>query len=264
MTLLEVRDLTRIFGSGGQAVSAVKAASFDVQRGEIVAIVGESGSGKTTLARMLLGLLEPTSGHVLLDGRDVTCLRSTRDRRAYWQRVQGVFQDPFASFNQFYRVGRVLEKAFDLLDAPPRDKRAALYAALVSVGLDPEEVVDRRPHELSGGQRQRLMVARALLVHPDLLIADEPTSMLDASMRANALNLILDVREQHRMAVIFITHDIGQAAHVSDRMLVMYRGEIVEQGPPAEVVWCPKHAYTARLMADVPRLQSAATAGSRS
>src|SRR5215471_18206106 len=126
MTLLEARELTRIFGSGDQTVAAVKDASFDVRRGEILAIVGESGSGKTTLARMLLGLLEPTSGHILLDGRDVTRLRTTSDRRAFWKRVQGVFQDPFASFNQFYRVGRVLEKAFDLVEHPPRDRRAAV------------------------------------------------------------------------------------------------------------------------------------------
>jgi peptide/nickel transport system ATP-binding protein len=255
-TLLEVKNLSRSFGTGGHVVHAVSEASFVVERGEIVAIVGESGSGKTTLARMLLGLLEPTSGQILLDAQDVTRLPSTRERRAYWRRVQGVFQDPFASFNQFYRVGRVLEGALRLLEQPPRDKRAAVNAALESVGLDPEEVVRRRPHELSGGQRQRVMMARALLVDPDLLIADEPTSMLDASMRANVLNMILDVREQHHMAVVFITHDIGQAAYLSDRMLVMYHGEIVEQGVPEQVLWSPKHEYTARLMADVPKLNT--------
>jgi peptide/nickel transport system ATP-binding protein len=257
MSLLEVRDLSRSFGSGRQTVQAVKSVSFDVDRGAILAVVGESGSGKTTLARMLLGLLEPSAGHIHLGGRDVTHLYGGHDRRAYWQRVQGVFQDPFASFNQFYRVGRVLEKGLDLLDHPPRDRKAAVYDTLRGVGLDPEEVVDRRPHELSGGQRQRVMMARALLVQPELLIADEPTSMLDASMRANALNLILDVRDQHHMAVVFITHDLGQAAYISDRMLVMYRGQIVEQGPPEQVLWSPTHPYTVRLMADVPRLRSA-------
>jgi peptide/nickel transport system ATP-binding protein len=257
MSLLEVRDLSRTFGSGSQTVQAVKSVSFDVDSGSILAIVGESGSGKTTLARMLLGLLEPSAGGIRLDGRDVTHLRTGHEHRAYWQRVQGVFQDPFASFNQFYRVGRVLENGLDLLDHPPRDRKPAIYAALRGVGLEPEEVVDRRPHELSGGQRQRVMMARALLLRPQLLIADEPTSMLDASMRANALNLILDVRDEHHMAVVFITHDLGQAAYISDRMLVMYRGQIVEQGPPDQVVWSPTHPYTVRLMADVPRLRAA-------
>jgi peptide/nickel transport system ATP-binding protein len=255
--MIEVRELTRTFGSGSHLVRAVNAASFSIQRGEVIAIVGESGSGKTTLARMLLGLLEPSSGQILLDGEDVTHLNSRADRRAYWRRVQGVFQDPFASFNQFFRVGRVLEHAFSLVEQPPRDKQAAIAQALRSVGLDPQEVVRRRPHELSGGQRQRVMMARALLIQPDVLIADEPTSMLDASMRANALNLLLDVRESHHMAVVFITHDIGQAAYLSDRMLVMYRGAIVEQGPPEQVLWAPTNAYTERLMADVPRLQYA-------
>jgi peptide/nickel transport system ATP-binding protein len=254
---MEVRELTRTFGSGAHTVCAVDSASFTINRGETLAIVGESGSGKTTLARMILGLLEPTSGQILLDGKDVTHLHSLSDRRAYWRRVQGVFQDPFASFNQFFKVGRVLEHALSLLEQPPRDRRAAVADALECVGLDPAEVVRRRPHELSGGQRQRVMMARALLVHPDLLIADEPTSMLDASMRANVLNLILDVRDKKHMAVVFITHDIGQAAYLSDRMLVMYHGEIVEQGPPEQVLWSPTNAYTERLMADVPRLQYA-------
>jgi peptide/nickel transport system ATP-binding protein len=255
--LLEVRDLTRTFGSGSHLVRAVDSATFSINRGDAVAIVGESGSGKTTLARMVLGLLEPSSGQLLLDGKDVTHLRSLGERRAYWRRVQGVFQDPFASFNQFFRVGRVLEHALSLLEQPPRDRRSAVAEALECVGLDPEEVVRRRPHELSGGQRQRVMMARALLVHPDLLIADEPTSMLDASMRANVLNLLLDVRDKTHLAILFITHDIGQAAYLSDRMLVMYHGQIVEQGPPDQILWAPTNAYTERLMADVPRLQSA-------
>ena len=257
MSLLQIDKLTRTFGSGSQTVRAVIDATFEVAGGEILAIVGESGSGKTTLARMLLGLLEPTSGHILLDGRDVTRMHGLKERRAYWRRVQGVFQDPFASFNQFYRVGHVLESGLHLMKEQPRDRRAAIRAALEGVGLCCDDVISSRPHELSGGQRQRVMMARALLLEPDLLVADEPTSMLDASMRANILNLILDVRARHHMAVIFITHDIGQAAYVSDRMLVMYHGEVVEQGVPDQVLWSPKHPYTERLMADVPRLQYA-------
>jgi peptide/nickel transport system ATP-binding protein len=253
--LLEARALGRTFGHGDGAVQAVKDASFAIQPGEIVTVVGESGSGKTTLARLLLGLLEPTGGRILLGGQDVTHLDG-RARRAYWQRVQGVFQDPFASFNQFFTVRRVLDNAFGLLEPPPdRAARAErLRTALLSVGLEPSDVLAKWPHQLSGGQRQRVMTARALLVEPQLLIADEPTSMLDASLRATILNLLLDLRAQHGLTILFITHDLGQAAYVSDRILVMYRGEIVEQGPAERVLWSPTHPYTEGLMADVPTL----------
>jgi peptide/nickel transport system ATP-binding protein len=173
--------------------------------------------------------------------------------------VQAVFQDPFASFNQFFRVGRSLDHALDVLEhaLPSAERKRRIAAALESVGLDPAEVLPRWPHELSGGQRQRVMIARALVVEPRLLVADEPTSMLDASLRATALNLLLDLRDQRNMAILFITHDIGQAAYVSDRLLVMYHGEVVEQGRPEQVLWRPQHPYTQRLMADVPRLRRA-------
>ena len=251
--LLETRNLTKVFGHGRGAVEAVKPATLSVEGGEIVAIVGESGSGKTTLARLLLGLLEPTAGEILSDGEDLKRL----NRRAYWRRVQGVFQDPFASFNQFFRVGRVLDAALQLVDGQldARERRARISQALSSVGLDPAEVPGKWPHQFSGGQRQRVMIARALLVQPRLLIADEPTSMLDASLRATILNLLLDLRARYRMAVICITHDLGQATYLSDRILVMYRGEIVEQGPADQVLWAPEHPYTRRLLADVPRLK---------
>jgi peptide/nickel transport system ATP-binding protein len=251
--LLEARDLRKVFGHGSGAVEAVRPASFSVEQGEVVAVVGESGSGKTTLARMLLGLLEPTSGEILTRGQSLRGL----NRKAYWRRVQGVFQDPFASFNQFFRVGRVLNQALDLLDEPlsSSERKARQQQALQNVGLDPNEVPDKWPHQFSGGQRQRLMLARALMVQPELLIADEPTSMLDASLRATILNLLLDLRARHGMAVIFITHDLGQATYLSDRILVMYRGEIVEQGPADQVLWAPRHEYTRRLLADVPKLK---------
>jgi peptide/nickel transport system ATP-binding protein len=260
LPLLQVSDLSCVFGSGATAVRAVWQASFSVDAGEVLGIVGESGSGKTTLARMLLGLQQPTAGRILLEGTDVAHLRTTAERRAYWSRVQAVFQDPFASFNQFFRVGRVLDHALHVLQHPlsAAERTRRIEAALESVGLDPSEVLPRRPHELSGGQRQRVMMARALLVEPRLLVADEPTSMLDASLRATVLNLLLDLRDRRDMAIVFITHDIGQAAYISDRLLVMYRGEIVEQGPPDQVLWAPSHAYTRRLMADVPRLRHGA------
>jgi peptide/nickel transport system ATP-binding protein len=251
--LLETRELRKTFGHGTGAVDAVRPASFSVQAGEILAIVGESGSGKTTLARMLLGLIEPTSGRILIDGQDTSGL----PRKAYWRRVQGVFQDPFASFNQFFKVRGLLEQALQIVEGPltAATRQTRISASLSGVGMDAADVLDKWPHQFSGGQRQRVMIARALLVQPELLIADEPTSMLDASLRATILNLLLDLRQRLGMGILFITHDIGQATYVSDRILVMYRGEIVEQGPAEQVLWAPQHPYTQRLMADVPKLK---------
>ncbi len=257
--LLAVEELTRRYGSGANAVTAVDRVSFVLEAEEAVALVGESGSGKSTLARLLLRLLPPTSGRIALMAQDATRLRGVRALRPYWRQVQAVFQDPFASFNQFYTVGRVLHKTLDLLDEPPPSSRrlALMTDALRLVGLE-AEVLARWPHQLSGGQRQRVMIARALMLRPRLLIADEPTSMLDASMRANLLNLLLDIRKQYGMAVLFVTHDIGQAYYLSDRILVMHRGALVEEGPAEAVLERPRHDYTQRLLNDVPRLREAA------
>lgn len=255
-TLLEVRNLTRTFGQGVHALRAVDDVSFTVKPGEILAIVGESGSGKSTLARLLLRLLEPTSGQILLGDDDVTRRHGARRLKSYWRRVQGIFQDPFASFNQFYSVNRMLDKTLNLVDPPlsGQQHRERLETALTSVGLEPESVLHKWPHQLSGGQLQRVTIARALVVEPDILIADESTSMLDASLRVNILNVLMDLRKTYQMAILFITHDIGQAYYLADRILVMYRGQLVEQGPVEEVLNAPKHEYTQRLMADVPRL----------
>ena len=254
--LLEVRELTRLFGHGEQAVRAVDRVSFAVQPGEIVAIVGESGSGKSTLARLLLRLLEPSSGTVLLENEDATALRRTNALKWYWRRVQGVFQDPFASFNQFYTVERLLEKTLGLLDGSvsKQERNDRLATAVRNVGLDPVDVLPKRGHQLSGGQLQRVTIARALIVEPEVLIADESTSMLDASLRVTILNLMMDLRQRFGMSILFVTHDIGQAYYIADRILVMYRGELVEQGPVEVVLGAPQHPYTQRLMADVPRL----------
>jgi peptide/nickel transport system ATP-binding protein len=254
--LLETRELSRVFGHGEHVVHAVERVSFGIRPGEIVAIVGESGSGKSTLARLLLRLMDPTGGQILLHGKDVTGLHRSSDLKAYWRKVQGVFQDPFTAFNQFYTNRRVLENALKLLDhRPSRSERAQrVESSLREVGLDPADVLHKWPHQLSGGQMQRTMIARALVVEPELLIADEPTSMLDASLRVTVLNLLLDLRQRHNMSILFITHDLGQAYYVSDRILVMYRGELVEQGPVEKVLAEPRHDYTKRLLADVPRL----------
>lgn len=257
MPLIEVMNLSRSFGHGDHVVDAVKNVSFDIKPGEVLSVVGESGSGKSTLARLLLRLLDPTSGQILLHGQDVTTLRGRRNLRTYWQKVQGIFQDSFAAFNQFYTVRRAMEKSLNVLDnRPPNGERMQLIEeSLGEVGLDAATILHKRGHELSGGQLQRVMMARALVVGPELLIADEPTSMLDASLRVTVLNVLMGLREHHNMSILFITHDLGQAYYVSDRILVMYQGELVEQGPVEQVLASPQHEYTQRLLADVPRLR---------
>jgi peptide/nickel transport system ATP-binding protein len=248
--------LTRIFGQGASALKAVDDVSFTVKAGEILAIVGESGSGKSTLARMVLRLLDPSAGQIVLDGQDAANLHGARHLKSYWRKVQGIFQDPFASFNQFYSVNHMLQKTIGLLDPQPsgHERRERVEAALRSVGLDPADVLHKWPHQLSGGQLQRVTIARALVVEPRILVADESTSMLDASLRVTILNLLTDLRQKFGMSILFITHDIGQANYIADRILVMYHGELVEQGPVEQVLESPKHAYTQRLLADVPRL----------
>jgi peptide/nickel transport system ATP-binding protein len=249
--LLAVENLTRSFGTAANPVLAVNKVNFQLEPGEIMAIVGESGSGKSTLARLILRLLPISSGKINFEGKTLT----TSDTRNYWRKVQAVFQDPFAAFNQFYSVRGVLTQAARLvqgLSSVEREKR--MTDALSSVGLDPIEMLDKTPYQLSGGQKQRVMIARALMLQPKLLIADEPTSMLDASLRVSILNLLKDLRDKYGMSILFITHDIGQAYYVSDRLLVMYQGELVEQGKTEEVIANAKHPYTQRLMADVPKL----------
>lgn len=253
-TLLQARGLCRTFGHGSSLVRAVDDVSFSLGRQEIVTIVGESGSGKSTLARLILRLLDPTAGSVYLDGNDVTSWRGRR-LKAYWRDVQAVFQDPFSSFNQFFTVRKLLRRSLSLSSGGAgTDGETQMAQALEHVGLSPDEVLDKWPHQLSGGQRQRVMIARALMLRPRILVADEATSMLDASLRANILNVLADLRRDYDMTILFITHDIGQACYVSDRILVMCEGKLVEQGPTDDVIFNPQHEYTKRLLADVPRL----------
>lgn len=250
--LLRCTGLTRVFGQGPKAVRAVDDVDLTLERGEIASIVGESGSGKSTLARLVLGLLEPTSGRVCFRGDDVSRLRGFRRRKAYWTHVQAVFQDPFGSFNQFFPVRYVLRSALRLEGRPldSTERRERMSAALESVGLDAGSVIDQLPHELSGGQRQRVMIARALMVRPELLVADEPTTMIDASSRANILNVLLDLNRERKLTILFITHDISLATYVSDTLFIMRRGKLVESGPVERVRTQPRHPYTQQLFAD--------------
>lgn len=252
--LLRVENLTRIFGSGRSQVRAVDNVSFSIREGEIVTLLGESGSGKTTTARLILKLLTPTSGKIIFRGKDVTHVSSRRELIDYWREVQAIFQDPFSSFNIFYSIRRLLNNAFRLVSesTSKEEREEIIREVLLSVGLNPTEVLDKRPYELSGGQRQRIMLARVLVIRPKLLIADEPTSMIDASSRAGILNLLLELRRTYGMSIMFITHDIGLAYYTSDRLFIMNNGKIVEEGDAEEIINNPRDAYTKKLLEDVP------------
>ena len=249
--------MTKVFGLGKNATKAVNDVSFSVGKGEIVSLLGESGSGKTTIARMLLKLSQPTSGSIVFKGQDITGMKKSRQTREYWTHVQAVFQDPFSSFNSFYSVRRFLTNSFRLLPnrPSPEEQEQRIQGAMRNVGLNANELLSKRPHELSGGQRQRIMIARIFLINPEVLIADEPTSMIDASSRAGILKILLEMREKLGMTIIFITHDIGLAYYTSDRLLVMSQGKIVEQGPADRIIAHPQHDYTQRLLRDVPVLE---------
>jgi peptide/nickel transport system ATP-binding protein len=229
-----------------------KNVTFDIKREEIVSLVGESGSGKSTVAKMILRLIEPTSGDILLNGENIL----SYDKREYYKQVQAIFQDPYSAFNPFYKIDRVFDKAFGLRNDHPSssERKKITESTLKSIGLNPDEVLGRYQHQLSGGQMQRILIARSLIIGSELLIADEPTSMIDASTRAGILNLLLDLKKKEKLSVLFITHDIGQAQYLSERIIVMKKGEIVEQGPVDEVFLNPKHPYTKELLASVPRL----------
>ncbi|BAS26801.1 ABC transporter ATP-binding protein [Limnochorda pilosa] len=250
--LIETQHLTRTFGQGAQQVRAVDDVSLRLHRGEIASVVGESGSGKSTLARLMLRLLQPSAGRILFEGADVTRQSRLPELRRYWQRVQAVFQDPSASFNQFLTVRRLLERGLGLegsrLDSKERDARVRW--ALERVALNPGEMLAKLSHEMSGGERQRVMIARALVVRPLLLLADEPTTMVDASSRASILNVLLDLRDEFGMAILFITHDVSLATYVSDTLFVMHDGRLVESGGVERITASPEHAYTRQLFAD--------------
>ena len=231
--------------------------TIDLARPSITAVVGESGSGKTTLARILLGLEVPTTGRVLYHDADLRTL-SGEARTAFRRDVQAIFQDPYEVYNPFYRVDHVLTtpvRKFHLADSAA-EARAFIEAALRAVGLRPEEILGRFPHQLSGGQRQRIMVARALLLRPKLIVADEPVSMVDASLRATILKSLRSLHEKLGISIVYITHDLATAYQISHNILVMYRAGVVEAGAVEGIVTRPEHPYTRLLISSIPRVST--------
>jgi peptide/nickel transport system ATP-binding protein len=251
--------VTKVFGGGLFDRSKVNVAleDFSLTIEEtpptITAIVGESGSGKTTLARLILGLIAPTSGEVLYQGNDLRRLTGEQ-RRQFRREVQVIFQDPYEVYNPFYKVDHVLNTpVVNFKLATSKEKgRALIVEALQAVGLRPEETLSRYPHQLSGGQRQRLMVARALIMHPRLIIADEPVSMVDASLRATILDSLRELNERLGISIIYITHDLTTAYQLSENIIVLYRGSVAEAGDVEQVVNQPEHPYTRLLIGSIP------------
>jgi peptide/nickel transport system ATP-binding protein len=258
MSTLEVRDLTVEFGQrGGPSLRAVDGLSMTLREGQTLALVGESGSGKSTVVRALSWLLRPAAGQIFIDGERVG--RRGSDLRAYRRRVQPIFQDPYASLNPMHDIRHHLARPIQLSRAhlggrlTGAELDRAVSDLLRSVNLTPpEEVARKHPHELSGGQRQRVAIARALGTGPDVLLADEPVSMLDVSIRLEILNLLDALKRERNLAMLYVTHDLATARHFSTEIMVMYRGEIVERGPSDEVILSPAHPYTQLLAAAAP------------
>ena len=248
--------VTKIYGFGGRKTLAVDSVDFKFYTGELVSIVGESGSGKTTLVKMLLGLTSMTSGEIFFMGekRDIS---THSKRKEYWRGIQAIFQDPFSSYNIFSKIDAVLLDCINMRGGRklPKQKKIEMMSEACSfVNLKFEEMTNKYPFELSGGQMQRLMIARIFLLRPKILLADEPTSMIDACSRATILDMLLKLRDETGMMVIFITHDMGLAYYISDTVYIMERGKFVEYGSADEVILSPKADYTKQLLSDVPKI----------
>ncbi|HUB13502.1 MAG TPA: ABC transporter ATP-binding protein [Acetobacteraceae bacterium] len=260
--LLELRNVTKTFASGvlgRERNVALERFSFaiDPDHPRVTAVVGESGSGKTTLARLLLGLIPPTTGQVRYKGQDLHGLNAA-GRQDFRHHVQAIFQDPYEVYNPFYRVDHVLTtpvRKFRLAHSKS-EANARIEAALRAVGLQPGEILGRYPHQLSGGQRQRIMVARALLLRPRLIVADEPVSMVDASLRATILGSLRKLHEELGISILYITHDLATAYQVADSILVLYRATVAEAGDVELVVQSPQHPYTQLLIGSIPRVST--------
>jgi peptide/nickel transport system ATP-binding protein len=257
--LLEVRHLTKYFPVSAlvktRQVHAVEDVSFAVESGQVVALVGESGSGKSTTIRLISRLIPPTVGEILFRGSDVLKTEQKQASLAYRRQVQMIFQDPFSSLNAVYTIEHHLARPLIIhkIAQNRRDLQQRIFELLAVVGLDPApEIARRYPHQLSGGQRQRVAIARALAVEPKLILADEPISMLDVSIRMGILNLIEQLKEERGIAYLYITHDLASARYIGDEIMVMYAGHMVEGGSCEEIMGHPSHPYTQLLLSAVP------------
>ncbi len=262
LTLDRVWKVYRIGAFGGEELPAVRDVSFDVRPGEVVSLIGESGSGKSTIGRMILRLISTTRGSIRFQDADVASLRGGA-LKEYYRKVQGVFQDPFSSYNPIFKADRVFalirEEYFPGVSDAEWNGR--VDASLEAVGLNPEQVLHKYPHQLSGGQLQRLLIARALLLDIELLVADEIISMLDASTRVDVLNLLGDLKARG-LGILFITHDLSLGNYISEQTVILRRGRVVEMGETARVFGNPVHPYTRMLIASVPHLDCRWTPGS--
>src|SRR6185295_20158607 len=256
--LLEFKNVTKTYSRGLLSRVSTTALNdislkLETEQPTILTVAGESGSGTTTLAMLLLGFITPTSGQILYKGKDIQSLRG-EERMLFRREVQAVFQDPFAVFNPFYTVDHLLSVPIDRfkLAKSKSEARGKMEEALTAVGLQPNEILGRFPHQLSGGQRQRINVARALLLKPRLLVADEPVSMVDASLRANILETLRNLQRDYGVSIIYITHDLTTAYHIAKSIIVLYRGEVMEAGDVDTVIKQPQHPYPRLLVDSIP------------
>jgi peptide/nickel transport system ATP-binding protein len=257
--ILSIQNATKVFGGGflssSKPIVALDNFSLDVyeKKAQIITIAGESGSGKTTLANLILGFLPSTSGKITFNGMDLT--KMNRDQRAFYRReVQAIFQDPYEVYNPFYRVSHIFNmiiRHFQLSKSYP-EAQDLIEEALNLVGMRGGEILEKYPHQLSGGQRQRVMVARAYMLRPRLIVADEPVSAVDASLRAMILDIMLKLRDSRNISFLYITHDLSTAYQISDQMYVLFQGTTVERGETAKIIENPKHPYVRELIDSIP------------
>ena len=254
LKLEKVSKVYKVGTFGGKELHAVNEVSFDIKDGEVVSLIGESGSGKSTIGKMILRLLSISSGEIRFNDLDIATIRKG-DLKEYYRKVQGVFQDPFSSYNPIFKADRIFKIVHDEFypEATAKEWNAKVDTALKAVGLNPDTVLDKFPHQLSGGQLQRFLIARALLLDIQFLVADEIISMLDASTRIDVLNLLVDLKYRG-LSILFITHDLSLANYISERAVILYRGCIAEMGATGKIFDNPLHPYTKMLLASVPRL----------
>ncbi|HRJ41573.1 MAG: ABC transporter ATP-binding protein [Caldilineaceae bacterium] len=260
--ILELRNVSKIFGGGlfsKNSTVAVEDVSFSIPSDNptMIAVAGESGSGKTTLSRLLLGVARPSKGQVLYSGADLATL-SKEGRKQFLRDVQPIYQDPFGVYNPFYKADHLLYVAIKKfrLASTSREMKQLIVEALETVGMRADEVLGRYPHQLSGGQRQRMMVARALLLRPKVILADEPVSMVDASLRATILESLRSLNRDFDISILYVTHDLTTAYQICESILIMYRGAVVEAGSVEEVIRKPKHPYTQLLVESIPQMRA--------